>query len=414
MAVALLYGARWPLGLRSLIVWTMFIILFIGHTDLLSKSIGYALFLIFCVLLIFSTVQLFSTPEIYRILRWYIYSFEAVAVFGLLQMFLATLHIATLLIQQWWIPGILPRINGFSYEPSYFASYLLIGWVLVLRLLHQKSDLIPRKGLKRIAIIISLAILLSSSRLGWMMMALYMGILLIQRGIAIVKKRRRAIGIDSILRLSVRKAFIIGTVGCLALTFLLLIAHFKQELSTLNFLLAGTGVGAESSHSVDQRSSEFDDVVTIFRDSPVFGYSLGGLSSAIAHKHGTSVQSFEEAKDFEGMGVFAQVLAASGIIGFIPFAWFVISIIVKPYNLAGKIQDSQSASILRAMVWSLVFELMILQFNQNILRLYLWLHIALLVTCYHVLRCGTKLCDLRERLMRPPLRAKLIQLNAKF
>jgi len=37
---------------------------------------------------------------------------------------------------------------------------------------------------------------------------------------------------------------------------------------------------------------------------------------------------------------------------------------------------------LRALVLALVFEWAILQFNQNILRLYLWVHIAVLATVF--------------------------------
>ena len=95
--------------------------------------------------------------------------------------------------------------------------------------------------------------------------------------------------------------------------------------------------------------------------------------------------NFEETKNFEGQSVFAEVIAASGIPGSIPFFAFVIVTIMAPLRLARRVPPLQAAWV-RALAVSLAFEWMILQFNQNILRLYLWVHIAVLAAVYASVR----------------------------
>jgi len=119
-------------------------------------------------------------------------------------------------------------------------------------------------------------------------------------------------------------------------------------------------------------------------NSPLIGYSLGGISSALGELRGSPVTSLALAKQNGGMSVFAEVLAASGIVGFIPFMIYIAQIILKPLKLARIGISPEIKILLRAMAFSLLFELFILQFNQNILRPYLWLHISILSSIYAV------------------------------
>ena len=118
-------GDRIPtIGLCSLAVWLVFQIAFIPATGFWPKSLGYCLWLLLNMAMMFSFVQLFGRDSgtLCRLLRWYVYSFAFVAAFGLLQFAFPLLGLPSLLVTEWWIPGCLPRVNGFSYEPSYFAS----------------------------------------------------------------------------------------------------------------------------------------------------------------------------------------------------------------------------------------------------------------------------------------------------
>jgi len=156
----------------------------------------------------------------------------------------------------------------------------------------------------------------------------------------------------------------------------------------LLIFLNGTGVSDLPAHSIIERENSLEETLAAFVQHPLIGRSLGGVSSAIAENAGEVIHSFEESKNFEGMSVFAEVLAASGVIGFIPFLGFFVTTIRKPLALA-RIAPPFYSSLLRGLVRSLVFAWAVLQFNQNVLRPYLWTHVAILATVFAAtLRAG--------------------------
>ena len=82
----------------------------------------------------------------------------------------------------------------------------------------------------------------------------------------------------------------------------------------------------------------------------------------------------------------AELLASVGIIGFIIFAWFVINIFKRLWNLyRNNILVSRYRTICLALFWGLAIELIILQLNQNYLRPYLWLHIGISIAAINTL-----------------------------
>jgi hypothetical protein len=70
-------------------------------------------------------------------------------------------------------------------------------------------------------------------------------------------------------------------------------------------------------------------------------------------------------------------LAASGIIGIVPFIWFLIETTATPLKIARGASPGD-CMLIRALVRALLFAWAVLQFNQNILRPYLWVHLAVL------------------------------------
>jgi len=165
---------------------------------------------------------------------------------------------------------------------------------------------------------------------------------------------------------------------------ILLTYSFLIGLDRVLVLTTGLGVAGGSGFSAEQRMKGFAETREIFLKSPIIGYSLGGIPEAIGELRGVDVDSVQEAKENEGFCVFAEVLAASGIIGFIPFVLYVVSLIVRPARLAFRCSDSAIGKLLMGMVLALAFEFAVLQFNQNILRPYVWFHVALLSALYSV------------------------------
>lgn len=381
-------GRKIPvLGAGPLLLWLSFQILFIPATDFWPKSLGYCLWLLLDVGFVFSCVQLLSddTASLVKIVRWYAYSFLLVAAFGVVQFFLPVLGFNGLLVKQWWIPGSLARVNGFSYEPSYFATYLLIGFVFTSSLRRSGRSPVSSRMLLVTSWLTGVAIILSSSRMGITFLladvvltqlkpwcALFIGVIRLR--IAVLRLRNL---VPSFLSFA-----LIG--ACLAFA----LAVVRRNPAIALMLLNGTGISDTAAHSVIQRENALEETFTVFLQNPLIGRSLGGVSIAIANLHGEKIHSFEASKEYEGMSVFAEALAASGAIGIIPFLWYLVTTVRKPLQLA-RFSSPGYAALLRALVRSLLFAWAILQFNQNILRPYLWTHIGIVASVYAAARRST-------------------------
>jgi O-antigen ligase len=179
-------------------------------------------------------------------------------------------------------------------------------------------------------------------------------------------------------------------VGATIATAVVLFARAQPETAIM--LLGGTGIYGAPAHSVVERASALEDTWTVFTQHPFIGRSLGGVSFGIGELYGVKIRSFQDSKPYEGMATFAEVLAASGVFGVIPFVVFLIVIIKKPLEAARR-SSPEYTILLRALTRSLIFELAILQFNQNILRPYLWVHLAILATVYAAARPRPELLD---------------------
>jgi hypothetical protein len=358
-----------PVGFGSLLLWACFIVLFIPNTRFVAFSVGYALWLLFNIALVLATVCLFTTPAYIRILlRWYILSFGLVSAFAIFQFLCPLVGVAPPLVTTWWIPGVFPRVAAFSYEPSYLATYLTLGWLFAAYLFEHKSALMTRGSLACILTLNTLGILVSTSRLGVAIMALWLARhpIRLLSGLVRANLRRRS------LRVSLELALMTALAGGIVL-------HLGVE--NVSFLLAGLGALDQPAHSVVEREKRFSDTVKIFEASPVVGYSLGGINYAIARHNGEGIADYKTMQQFTGLSIFVEVLAASGLIGIIPFLYYVTTILYRPWALADRV-SRETKILLQGAVLSLGGELIMLQFNQNILRLYLWVHIAVLSALY--------------------------------
>jgi hypothetical protein len=374
-------GARIPvLGAFPLFIWLIVQIVFIPATDFWPKGLAYCLWLLLNLGLVFSCVQLFSDdPKSFMVfLRWYTYSFAFIACFGIIQFILPLLGFRAPLVAQWWIPELLPRVNGFSYEPSYFATYLLIGFVFTGSLRRNHSPLLPKQTLAAIYWLTVIGIVISSSRMGILFM--FIDVLLSQfrawRSFVFDCLRLRIAFFK--IRALIPSVLLIVFVWAVAAATSLAI---ERNPAVALIFLSGTGISDTAAHSVIQREDALEQTFAVFLQHPLLGRSLGGVSIAIAGLEGAKAQSFEASKNFEGMSVFAEALAASGVIGIIPFACFLVTTFRKPMRLA-RIASPFHSVLLQASLRALLFAWAILQFNQNMLRPYLWTHIAILATVY--------------------------------
>lgn len=366
-----------PLGFEYLLAWSFFIIVFIPNNTFYAKSLGYAVWLVYNLLLVFFLVQLLADREIVlKAVRLYLYSFFVLAIIGLIQFFLPVIGLTqflptALIPSQWWIVGVLPRINGFSYEPSAYASYMTMGFILSSSLKKYRSQLVSPRTLTIIQVTIMLAMLLTSSRMGWVVMGLWF---LHYATLFVVRLFRG--------KLNLRYSAYFG--GFVIIVPALLVYAYQRFAAQLLLFISGTGLLGSSAHSYDQRTGELVDTLAVFLQSPLVGYSFGGLSTAVARLNGVRVTTLEQAGAYEPMGFFPVILAASGIIGFVFFMLYLGLLLVKPVLLQRQLLDQEMRTGLLSMIVALVFELIILQLTQNPLQIILWMHIALVTAVYQV------------------------------
>jgi len=357
-----------PLAFSYLVIWGMFLVLWTPRTYHLGFSIGYTGWFLICVAVVFAAVQYYGhdRKQALQISRIYINIYVFIAAFGLLQFVLGVLGVE-LLITQWWIAGRLPRLNGFSYEPSYYATYLITGWGMLAWLVERRVYLYSKNYTHIAFVIVSLALVLSSSRMGILIVIGYFAYYILKNLLSIVFRARINIRFLKLM------AFCAG-LAVLAIGAVLATTGFKS----LTFLLFGTGLGGTADHSASIRWGQFEDTIDMFLASPIVGYGLGGLWSYLAVKQSLPLD------EVTGMNVTAEVLASTGILGFPFFILFIGTLIFGSFRFI-KTRTLESELLAAAGV-GFILLFVILQFNQSIIRIYLWNHIAIMAVLYHYVR----------------------------
>ena len=349
---------RLPIGGYYLIIWTVLQFLFVFRSPDIANAAGYFAWLIFDVLIIFVVVQ--YSDRIFS-LKWlvtvYLGSFEFVATFGLVQFALHPLGI-DILVQQSWGAN-LARINGFCYEPSYYSTYLLPGFIIYAYLYEKHNEeIFTYKKIKKGLILISLALILSSSRMGWLFMALYVVCRCIINFHIFIKEG-----------FSEKKILTILAV-VLFVTALVIWIIKSVSLSDLQFLLQGLGLFNDAAHSRNDRVRSLIECVNVFLESPFLGYSLGGVDPVLVARQNNSYLAGDNGRG-NSLG---EILAGNGIIGLVPFVGYVFLLVFgRKAN-----RSSPKPCLYKALIWAFVFEIGILSLNQNILRVYVWCLIAVL------------------------------------
>ncbi|MGA3081108.1 MAG: hypothetical protein ABSD44_06965 [Terracidiphilus sp.] len=373
-----------PLGGLYLLAWCGVQLAFVPVAVYWQKSLAYCIWLLLDIALSFALVNLFAgdSRHLQILLKLYLSSYVFVAAFGIVQFISPILGGPALLVEQWWLPGRVPRVNGFSYEPSYFATYLIMGLVCLGSLRRSGIAEFRTRAWTFAYLLVALALFICFSRMGVIFALIELAIAPLTRLWKVVKHPRILLGI----RISGWKMLATAVVLLAAYSAVnVAVRWFLDDPEAVEILVSGTGLLGTASHSVDEREDRLQGTLQTIATHPWMGQSLGGITESIAGYSGLRPQNFEEAKLYEGQSVFAEVVAASGIPGSIPFLCFLIVTIVSPLRLA-KRSSPLHAAWLRALVTALIFEWAILQLNQNILRLYLWVHIALLATVFAAAR----------------------------
>lgn len=357
----------WPTGFSYFLIVLAIATAFVPNSPFLTRNIGYLFWSFLSAASVFILTQLYGRVRysFFVIFKAYIYSFIFPALFGLFQ-FAAGMWGKEVLVTQWLVPGRVVRINGFSYEPSYFSLYESLGWVTSLVLLFEGgAGLFNRKFLSLTFMLITISLLLSTSKTAILMIfgvAFFWAFFVLTK--FLVGRRVKVLGL---LAAASIPAFTLGLISWVVTAYPLVI----------QLLVRGLGILGTASHSINDRAAEFLDTVRVFEESPIIGVSFGGVGPAIymLYHREFSVEDFNLAKT-EGLNVFAEILAATGVIGFIFFIIYILNISFIIFRK--RCYSKHDFTILKALAVSLLVELALLTSAQNIFRPYVWNHIAIL------------------------------------
>ncbi len=374
----------WPRGATALLLWLIVQMLFVPQALNFAIAMQFFLLLAFSVIGVFAVVQLYGESErVEDLMRLYMLSFVAIGAFGLLQLAMPLAGLPGPFVRQWILHGKFARISGFSYEPSYYVTYLFIGWIMLLDLRISRARIAEGRFWKWATFMVGASLFLSTSKTAWIFMMVELAARLAPR---ILRGLRAAFHQYHFGRIPVYLpglrlvlAFIGAVIGAVVAW-----GYIRAHVNPLIFL-SGTGLAGTAAHSYMLRFDAFHQTWNAFLQHPFIGHSLGGVAVYIASRSGIVLHSIAEFGRFWGFPVLLDVLVASGIFGFIPFLVFLYATTFGAMKLARRFWPEEQARWLRALARAMIFEWLLLMTDQNLLRVYLWFHFAMvMLVAYHL------------------------------
>lgn len=359
---------------------------FILNSILLVRGIMYSLWFWVFVLMVISFINLSKQLDPIILVKLYMFSFIFHALFGIAQQISYYTFNTPLLATQ---PG---RINGFTYEPSYFATYLspsiilLLLYAIFIDAKNIKSNLIYYLS---VCILIT-ALIISTSKV--LIVGLILSIVFATIFLTLFAFRNK---LSKLLNLTWLNLIMIAVVSSIIFTSTYTLLNYtpksKKEI-TIDKKFQEISENKEET-SFGPRIEEFKKTLKVALENPIIGTSLGGVAPHKALREGITPKSNQDVKPYEGMSIYAEMLAAFGVIGFIIMAGFLIILMYDSTKISLLLLSKNMLTesvILFSLISGLLIELAILSFNQNILRFYLWNQIAVLGLVLENFRLKTK------------------------
>jgi O-antigen ligase len=324
-------------------------------TDL-ARSSGYiAVFIfsfLFYFLLPFNLIRLFDREQI---LKLYFLSFICIGVYALLQVVLSCVGIYDPFAVQ--SIGSLVRGQALTYEPSYFALYMI-----PFAMFHNAKYFLQKKGSLLPLLSINLLLLVSTSTGAFFSYFIFFCVALALK--------------FPFLRILRFVGFFIGSLGGLAWLFPEVFLHSFLKFFYVGFFNHGSFV---------ERWAGLARCWGLFLEHPILGVGVGGVGTALYQQHffGTdrvhlSEISLSQLEAFDPTIVLTEILASLGIVGVIALTLFLIQSyrMLKKALALTELTDDERV-VLRALLCSAIVMLIALQFNQGLFRPYIWVHLAI-------------------------------------
>ena len=376
----------WPRGGMGMLIWCVLQGFMITRSSApFSVDLQVYVLLLFTIGSVLAVLQLYGrSSRVESLMKVYLSSYVLIAAFGLFQFVTPGLHLGEYLVGQWIVHGLIPRIAGFNYEPSYFATYLIMGWIMLIDLQVTKAKITSARRWKWFTILVSVVFFLSTSKTAWLFM--------IVEGFArLVPVLLRLLRVEwSRLRqgdlwVPLPKPRVLVSIALVAVL-LVGLAGAVSRVVDLNIFLAGSGLNNTAAHSLNDRTLGLDNTLQVWHEHPWFGLGDTGATARKAEIEGGTVNNLLDWKTHWAFPVPLEVLAASGVIGILPFLWFFGTITLGETRLMRQNWDDDRARWLHALIRALAYEWLCLLSDQNLLRAYLWFHVTMVVVVGYNLR----------------------------
>jgi hypothetical protein len=377
----------WPRGGTALTLWLFLQLLFIPVSGMIALGFQFYALLLFSALGIFAAVQIYGLSSwTESIMRIYMASFAFVGFFALIQFSLPALGGPAILVRQWIIHGRFPRLNGFNAEPSYFATYLLMGWIVLVDLRFSRARIAASRFWKWTTYAVGAALILSTSKTAWIILLLEAAARLaplVWTGLrSLGRQARHGTMVVRIPRAATIAKIILGAAAAAAVVFA--VSHIIDLFS----FLEGSGLGGTAAHSWIDRNTQAHDTFQIFLAHPFIGRGMIGGSVALGASRGFAVDTLAALRNAWAFPVPLDILVASGVFGVIPFVMFAWSGTFGAYKLAKSRWPEERAKWLRALARGMIFEWLLLMQDQNLLRVYVWFHMTMVAVIAYNLEFG--------------------------
>lgn len=269
-----------------------------------------------------------------------------------------------------------PRIQSTCLEPLYFANYLLIPISLCLALLlSKKTGVEPLGSQKR------LKPLFRKRKTFWLVMILALASI----NLILTLSRGGYLGFVTVIFLSLIVFFksffnwkkvltfiLIVLIAFTSVYYFLKLAGREKALET--FLTQATNVA--QGPAVEERTSTYEEAWNLFKEHPWLGIGVGNFGPA----HARHSQIIPEEIGWPIVNnEFLEILAETGIFGFLSFLAFIIILIIYSTRAIRSVKDGYLKAILTGLLIAFCGILVQYQTFSTLYILHIWFLIGLMI-----------------------------------
>ncbi len=257
-----------------------------------------------------------------------------------------------------------PRIQSVGLEPLYFANFLFFPFYLVAKRYVQNYGMFNK--FFGVLILILVNMFLALSRGAFLALGITAVLLVLVLVVKWYREKQNDYGKKLVGLILVAIAAMAISVG------LVFLPSIGNKINTVNTFVGHAAVDdSKGGESVPGRLETYKAAFDMFKEKPLFGYGIGSASEIISQKTHFS------AKNQTVNNEFLEILAENGLIGFLLFMAFLVSILIELRKVFVK-TDSSGRFVLISMLLGLVAIFIQYNFFSTLYIIYIWAFLALL------------------------------------